>query len=50
MSNKLKANFVIEADKVFKRVAGYASVKKVIEPQLHALLNYKQPPLVEQVH
>jgi hypothetical protein len=50
MSNKLKANFTINADKVLKRVVRYAHIKEVIEPQLRALLDYKQPPLVEQVH
>ncbi len=50
MPNKLKANFTVDIEKVLERVKSYPYIYKVIQTQLENLSQFKQPPLVEQVH
>src|SRR3990170_5711445 len=50
MSNKLKANFTVNIEKVLERVNSYPHISKAIQPQLEEISQFKQSPLIEQVH
>lgn len=50
MPKKLKARFTISIRNVLERIKNYPNISKVIQTQLDNLSNFKEPPLIEQVH